>query len=427
MKKYILCFVILIILFNFLLLLACSFPSSWIEKNVLESSEILLEQGNYYTILPIKNVIINNYTDSIMINTAYSIDNKKPITSYMSARKNYKDGLTKEIIPDTQGELISINNLENYDPVGELNEFLDGKIMTSVEYARYWHGYLILLRPMQLFFNITEIRNFMLGIFIILFIYFLYLIKKEFGISKMIIFAIALMGVDYFCVPFNLESTPVFLIMMISSIFLLKRLDKIKDFNLFLFVIGAITSFMDFLTVPLITLAIPLCIEILHKQKNEQINYKQYIKLIIKSSILWGIGYGATWTIKWILFDCIYQKGLIYSAINQILYRTQSRNSEAEYTISQALGMFSLYAFIIISLICIGYGIKMITNIKANSREIKNSLNHMFPFAIIAIMPYLWYIVTINHTVRHIVFVYRHMLIFLLGIMICIDEVFKKK
>lgn len=123
MKKYILYSIILIIIFNLLLFLVSIFPSNWIEKNVEETSEILLEQDNYYS-LPIVNVIINNYTDSIMINTAYSIDNKNPVFSYMSARKNYKEGLTQETQNDTNGELISINNLEKYDPVRRIRRFL---------------------------------------------------------------------------------------------------------------------------------------------------------------------------------------------------------------------------------------------------------------------------------------------------------------
>ena len=55
---------------------------------------------------------------------------------------------------DTQEELISVNS-KDYDPVGELEEFLNGNINTSINYARYWHGYLPALRPLLIFFNIS--------------------------------------------------------------------------------------------------------------------------------------------------------------------------------------------------------------------------------------------------------------------------------
>lgn len=76
-----------------------------------------------------------------MINEAYSIDNTNPIYSYMTVRKNYNKEITKNSMKDISEELISINSSE-YDPVGELEEFLNGNIDTSVNYARYWHGYL---------------------------------------------------------------------------------------------------------------------------------------------------------------------------------------------------------------------------------------------------------------------------------------------
>ena len=243
----------------------------------------------------------------------------------------------------------------------------------------------------------------------------------------MIIFAISLISIDYFCVPFTLESTSVFLIMMISSIILLKGLNKIKDINLFLFVIGAITSFSDFLTVPLITLGIPLCIYILNKQKEEKITYKQYIKMILKASIAWGLGYVLIWGSKWIIYDLVYQKKLIFSAIQQVMYRTQNNNYNSDVTFKQSLAIFTFKVFIIISIVNIGYGIKTIINMKKKNRPIEISVNHMFPFLIIATFPYLWYFATINHTTQHIVFVYRHMLVFVVGVLLCIDELLNNK
>ena len=88
--KYVKTFFILIIAFNILLFLSSLFPSSFIEKNVVKSSEVLMLEGNG-PIINLRKLIKNdNYSDSIMINECYSIDNKNPIFSYMSMRKNYK-------------------------------------------------------------------------------------------------------------------------------------------------------------------------------------------------------------------------------------------------------------------------------------------------------------------------------------------------
>ena len=57
------------------------------------------------------------------------------------------------------------------------------------------------------------------------------------------------------------------------------------------------------------------------KQKNDnKLKCKDYIKIIVKASFVWIIGYGITWLSKWIIYDVIYNEGLIKSAISQVRY-----------------------------------------------------------------------------------------------------------
>lgn len=124
--KYGIVFIILIFIFNFLLLISSLFPSEIIRENVEESSEILSKEGNAYQIFKYSNVVNNNFTDALMINEAYSIDNTTPIYSYMTVRKNYEKGLTKNSMKDTQEELISLNSKE-YDPVRRIRRIFKWK------------------------------------------------------------------------------------------------------------------------------------------------------------------------------------------------------------------------------------------------------------------------------------------------------------
>lgn len=428
--KYIIAFVILFLVFNSLLLLGSLFPSSLIEKNVRESSETLLSEGNYYKISKFFGTENDNYTDAIMINEAYSIDNTNPFYSYMSARKNYKKDQTMQELPDTKGELISLNSEEDdYEPVLELSDFLDGDINTSITYARYWHGYLPFLRVLLIFFNILEIRHIIFVIFILIFVYFMFLLRKQFGNIIALIFGLSLVFEGYFFVSYSLECAPIFLVMMISSIVLLKRIDKIQNFYFYIFIVACITNFVDYLTVPLITLAIPLYIFILYKQqKKPEMDKKEYFKILIKSVIVWGIGYAITWLTKWIVYDVIYNQGLLKSAINQVAYRTQKSNVRTDKNVWQILIGFMINTlFNFLEIIIILY---ILSLIGFNKYKIKiNSISNVFkrtglPILIIAIMPFVWYIVLANHTVLHGIFVYRHMLIFLIGVLLFIKNIF---
>lgn len=434
--KYIMAFIILLIVFNFVLYITSLFPSSIIEKNVASSAKILLREGNSYELSKFLSIRNNNYTDAIIINEAYSIDNTNPIYSYMTMRKNYNPEITKKTLPDTLGELASVNadengeaqlnSADNYDPVGELNEFMNGKIDTSIIYARYWHGYMPVYRVLLIFFNIMGIRILLLIIFILLFIYLMYLLKKKLGIMIAIIFGYALIMQGYFFVAYSLESSPVFLVMMISCIILLKRIDKIKNIYMYFFIIAAITNFVDYLTVPLITLAMPLFIYILDKQKKEQ-DCKKYVKIILKATIIWFMGYALTWASKWIIYDLLYHGDLIKTAIQQILYRTERYNPSSDLQLLTELGIFlvtNIQNVFIFYIILLEVRIIKINKIKIKLKNRTEYIKENIPFFIISLMPFVWYTALANHTILHHIFVYRHMLIFLCGILICIRNLF---
>ena len=446
MKKflqYVVVFIIIILIFNLLLLLSSLFPSSLLESNVKESSERLLVEGNFFYLNKPLNITNNNFTDAIMINECYSIDNTNPFFSYMSARKNYKKGFTIDELPDTTGELISISSSSNpedqiYNTVGELDEFLDGKVTTSVEYARYWHGYLVFLRILLLFFNIMEIRYFLFGLFLFLFIFLFIILKRKLGVSFALIFSFALIAYNYFFVFYSLESAPIFITMMIACIVLLTRIDKLKNFYLFIFIIACISNFVDYLTVPLITLAMPLYIYIAYIFKNKDFQLRNSIKTVACSCFAWGSGYAFTWLSKWVIYDVIFHKGLIASAIQQVFYRTVSPNPIAVNTLDAVLLNFFANAsiFTTIFMAFMAFAIFFISMISMLNKNFKWNLHmtsfsiylkRIVPFVIIAILPIIWYVVLSNHTVLHFHFVYRQMLIFLVGILICLRNLFVVK
>ena len=419
--KYILVFLGLILIFSSLLFASSLFSSSIIEKNVIESSKILSKEGNIYKFFPWSRVVNNNYTDVLMINEAYSIDNKNPLYSCMAVRKNYKESVTKYSCSDITGDSISLNSFR-YDPVGELSEFLNGNIDTSITYARYWHGYLPILRVLLIFFDISEIRMILLIIFVILFVWLLKLIKDKIGLIEAIIFALSLMLYSYFLVSYSLESAPVFLVMMISSIVLLNRIEKLKNLYLFVFIISCITNFVDYLTVPLITLAIPLILYITYKQKKiSNLPCKALIQIVIKSSLIWFIGYASTWFSKWLIYDILYGEEIIKSAITQVIYRTGATVTYKTESIFSVIGKFMLDVLIYCDSIIILVIFFLLLNIKKYKitvRTKKNYFNKTAPILLIALIPIVWYLVLANHTVVHSRFTYRHMLIFFICIML---------
>ena len=223
-----------------------------------------------------------------MLNTAYSIDNARPLYSAFTARKNYIPGETNTVIEETAGELQVPSGYDKKDSVAELKDTVNGRVLESFEYGRYWHGYLTIIRPLLIIFNIHTIRVIFIILFVVLAAILLYMIYKKINLITAVIFLIGLTYVEYFYIGFSLQGAFVFFIMMISAIIILKRYDKIKSFPFVFFMIGMFANFFDLLTAPILTLGIPMIIYFLLKNREQELSIKEYILKIASLSIAWG-------------------------------------------------------------------------------------------------------------------------------------------
>ncbi len=289
---YILVFISLIAVFILALLLTSLIPSKYIEKNVRSSSEILVENGEKVLFnLGYKKDILFYFTDALMINTAYSIDHANPYYSFMMARKNYIPGQTINEYEETKYHVGTSDKYKNKNgdtfQTQELYGLMHGdNIIDSYDYARYWHGYLVFLRPLLLIFDIQGIRIFFIILVILLSMFMVYLIAKRISIFAAIAYAITLIAVNVWIVANSVNEITTFLIAIIFGILILLKKGKFKRPELIFMCIGMITSYLDLLTTPLITLGYTLPLYILLNLKEE--NKRLFIKFI-KICILWAV------------------------------------------------------------------------------------------------------------------------------------------
>lgn len=409
--KYPFIFIIVIIIFILTLLLSSLFPRDWIQENTYESAEILEEEGNPFEIIGIR---LDNYTDALMINTAYSINSSEAFESIMLDRKNYLPDREQIIYLDKNLELACSKEADN-DIMKELMKTVNNDIGESFEYARYWHGYLVFLRPALIFFNINEIKVINCILLALLAFYLIMNLSKRISSKFCWVIILGLVIFDYFLMGLTFQGLMTFFISMIFSIIICKRFEKIKNIGIYFFIVGMITCFLDLLTHPIITLGLPMIIYFLLKQEKEKVTLKESIKIIVINSILWGIGYILTYITKWVLVDAIYNRDLVTKAITQFFYRSQE-DIISTMTWSRALqknfdnlGIKNLIYFIPLIIYTI---IELIRNYKTIRFDIKAAL----PYLIITIMPIAWIILMKNHSIYHDYFTYRGLIIFYIGI-----------
>ena len=118
------------------------------------------------------------------------------------------------------------------------------------------------------------------------------------------------------------------------------------------------------------------------------------------------------WGMKWVFATVFTDENVIYEAINQIGLRTSNANEEMALsifdTISSNLTWFFNTPFTIIMIVflfiqyilCVNKQIKM----KIPTKEI---VRISVPFLMIAILPCIWYSLTINHSYIHSWFTHK--------------------
>lgn len=404
----------------FVLIMACSYkiPNKRINWHVSESIQQLKTEGIYPR--PFFNTAssqLDNFTDAWMLNISISADNKHPLKSSLQVPHR---------VAQKQGE-------DNIDKIRNLELSLDKKnIKTTSSYSRYWHGYLGILRPLLIFFSYTEIRFMNMCALFMLFIVVNSLIKKKLGTKVMISFFISMMMVMFPIVPMSLQFSSMFYVTFISMIVVLLYHRKIEENKLAIclfFIIGSMTSFLDLLTAPLISLGIPLVTYILLIQNNEikqnsriainNISSKHIadnIIEVIKNSIMWGLGYGMTWASKWVIASIVLKQNVITDALNQMLVRTSDPGGDTAFTVNSVIKattsvMFTDFTLkIVIALLIIGI-IAMIL-----CRKHTNEIITITPILLIALMPFVWYIILKNHSQVHCWFTYRNLSITLYAV-----------
>lgn len=413
--KYTLIYIITLVLSTLLLVLVSKIPKSKIEKNIIESAKFYKDKEGIEELLKRRDyTFVHYYADSILLNVIYSEDSNHPAESAMWAKYYEK------IKMDT-----------NKDFVNMVKDHLE----PNQQYIRYWHGSIIILKPLLVFFNIEQIYiiNKIL-MYLMALVLFIILFKKSKKVS--IIFLFSMIMVAFPIVPKCIEYTWTFYIMIIVSIISLlieKKGDK-PLYTLF-FITGMITCYFDFLTTELITLFVPLLLIVgIRKEENRNGSFKECVFLLLKCSMLWGISYVAMWFSKWILASLIlninamdYVKDSAWLRLNGL---QNIESKEIMYTGAIYKNFHNLYPLNIVkktSTLWIYVGI--VFSLILATFDWKNIKKKWFSLImlIIGIIPYIRYLILANHSYKHAFFTFRSQIITIIALGLIVLDCFNRE
>ena len=236
--KYIFIFLGMLILLVSLLVVSSNIKKKDILPNIKESAEILSKRPGIERVQNKRDyTYLHTYADSMILNIIYCLDIENVFESVLEA-KYY--------------EAIKVDT--NTDFVEAVENDFEG----NTEYVRYWHGSMIIIRPLLLFFNIEQIYNFLTIILMLLIFILLGLLYKKSEVFSLIVL-IGMLMINIFITGFCFEYVWTILLMLIFSIlviFIEKNGNK-KLYKLF-FISGKLTCYFDFFTTELVTILLLL-------------------------------------------------------------------------------------------------------------------------------------------------------------------------
>ena len=137
------CLVLLASILAGIVLMSCVYmlPTGRMLTQADRSLSIFENEGTSFCWAPEeRSARLDGFTDAIMLQTAVYVQDENPM----------KAAMRNDRMEFSEGKL---------DPAGSLKQYVYGnRSGYVVSYARYWHGYLLFLKPLLLFFSLSDIR-----------------------------------------------------------------------------------------------------------------------------------------------------------------------------------------------------------------------------------------------------------------------------
>ena len=383
----------------FLLVLVYCIPTKKMEINLKESAAIFVEEGTYpQKINSYIDSRLDNWTDSLMLLTAVREDSEP---AYISAALNSRNLISDKNPCESLIQIYAEKNTDN---------------LKSVKYGRYWHGYLVFLKPLLLFFDYGEIRYINMFVQMLLFAFAAVLLsKKERGLY---ILPLALSWLflnplsTMLSIQFSIVTSIVFSQIIVMLIFEDKYYKKPFLVVMNFFVLGCIVNYFDLLTYPFVALGIPLAYWFNACELKKRSNIISVFGNIAKYCVAWVCGYGGMWIGKWLLGSIVTGENILSDAMNQVAVRTDNTVAQEEFSFTELMGRL-FYASNKLVICFAIFAIVLLVIYGMFKKKIKISLNSFVVCSIIGAMPFVWYAVLGNHSWIHFWFAYRELAIFI--------------
>ena len=393
--RILLAWLLLTLLFTGGLMGTFSIPKAAIDKNVRLSVQQVIKDGTRFdsSVGILQPWKLGCFSDCVILGIAWCADDSHPLQSAMGAKFMMQSGSA------IQGARLMLED----DGSQELQ---------SVVYCRYWHGNQVIIRPLLCVTTVKGIHIINIVFLSLLWLVMLLALWRRINHADALIIMLILAAVMVPSVPLCMNYVPTFYIAFIASLLILlwkPCTSRWSNTVLLFFVIGALTTFFDLLTTPMMAMAVPLTVYMLYHRPERP------WKAVILLALAWLLGYASLWVTKWLLAAIFTGHNAFSDAMSAVTQRTVG-HGEQDYM--QWCFKWTASAFIAVVL--------AITIFVASSANRRRAIKRHGWLLLIAAASFVWAFVLLEHTWHHLHFTWRTFSILFIGIALFIRHTLRR-
>jgi len=338
--------------------------------------------------------------------------------SLCSRLDNYMDSMTLNIASYDGPEGILERSLMNYLWVTDRHDGAwafatrfpkafdsHGEKLHRAKYVRYWFGSVVLVRPLFLVMNYRHWRVFNTVLVFVTLAALLYLMYAS-GLRRFLLpILVPLVLIDPVAVGKSIQFSPCFYLSIVPSllVLLLRKTRLVGSpgcLALTFAGIGALTSYFDLLTYPILTAALPLAFYLLLNRERPVVGN---VRTVVACLVHWALGFLLMWILKWVLTTALTDMNVFSEVFQKIVERSGSSAKDGLHISRLHAVRVNLMDFLpyLNAWLVGGFVLALVSLYRGRLTSVVKWL----PAFLLAALPPTWMFLTANHAYIHHFFV----------------------
>lgn len=287
-----------------------------------------------------------------------------------------------------------------------------GEAVTALPYLRYWHGYVLLTRPLLAYTDVATMRTVIAALLAISMCLMLLQLTRTLGGWAAAAFAAPLLlTADFFGLPESLHHSISWTVLLVSAVVAMRWADRGRWALATVGVLsGSVYVFFDFLLYPSVALMM-IMFGVLAASVGGAVPPLRTGRRVVLAGVCWSVGYVVTWVAKWVISALIFGLAGVVDEVGPTIafrisgdYELVNPSLGAAVSLNWATWMDQMWLVPLVAGLSLFVVAVCAALVVSKGRP---GSAYMLLYVAVSLVPVAWLIVVSNHSQIHTWFVYR--------------------